>query len=124
MIDLVTIIFALLMFCVIWFLIFKFYFIVSMKKQFKNIEQKLEKQNIKTDLIDEIKKQHAENTNHNPTLAVKGGSHSGDSKGDDKTRADVHGNPTLESQTAINTKKRKFKFPSFFKKKKKEVKEE
>lgn len=54
MINLVTIIFSLISFCVIWFLIFKFILIIDQKKKFKNIEEKIENQSIKTDLIDSI----------------------------------------------------------------------
>lgn len=117
MIDALTIIFALIMFCVIWFLIFKFVLIVDKKKQFKGIEEKIAKQNIKTDLIDQIKKQHAEN------IQPKENRISPDFIGDNpKTMQEG----TITPLPADKPKKIKKKFsfmPKFFKKKK-EVKKE
>jgi len=55
MIGIIEIAFSTVMFCVIWFLIFKFKLMISEKKRFKNMFERIEKQDVKTDLINEIK---------------------------------------------------------------------
>lgn len=112
MIDGVTLIFALIMFCVIWFLIYKFKLIIAEKKKVKNIKEKIEKQEeiffSGGDKID-LKKELG--------LAL--------SKKDEEVEIKVSGKPKIGMSEAVAKieipKKKRF---SFFKKKEKEEKEE
>lgn len=54
--GIVELIFSIIIFCIIWVLIFKFKLILDEKRKLKNIDKKIEGQDIKTDLIDELKK--------------------------------------------------------------------
>lgn len=65
MIGVTEIIFSIIIFCVIWFLVFKFKLLYDEKSKIRNINERLEKQDIKVpELLVEMK-------GHNDKIAAK-----------------------------------------------------